>query len=226
MAACNTQHSDSSNSDEDLCSLFHIKGNRPIQVDVVLEEETITMDLDTWAAASVMSKTQYDKLLRKQVKLERTARELHTYTRETVKPIGVCKLKVEYDQQSTRMPLYVLEGNGPALFGRNWLKQIRLTWSLTHIETKLTLEQLLDRHTNVCSPGLDCLRGPKANIALKQNSQPRFWKARPVALARRPAVERELDKLKRKGGETSTLQRMGRTNRDACQEERDGPCLW
>ncbi len=72
------------------------------------------MELDTGAAVSVMSKTQYDKLLRKRVKLERTALELHTYTRETVKPMGVCKLKVEHDQQSTRMPLYVLEGNRPA----------------------------------------------------------------------------------------------------------------
>ena len=98
MAACNTELSNSSNSDEDLYSLFHIKGNRPIQVDVVLEEEPITMKLDTGTAVLVLSKTQYDKLLRKRVKLERTALELHTYTEETVKPIAVCKLKMEYDQ--------------------------------------------------------------------------------------------------------------------------------
>ena len=43
------------------------------------------------------------------------------------------------------------------------------------------------------------MSGLKAKIALKQDSQPRVWKARPVALARRPAVERELDKLGNEG---------------------------
>ena len=124
MAACNTEHSDSSNSDEDLYSQFHIKGNRPIQVDVVLEEEPTTMELDTWAAVSVISKTQYDKLFRNRDKLERTELELDTDNGETSKPICVCKLKMEYDKQSTRMPLYILKGNGPAWFGRNRPKQI------------------------------------------------------------------------------------------------------
>ena len=125
MATCNTKYSDSSKSNEDLYSLFHIKENRTIQVDVVLEEEPVTMQLDTGPAVAVMSKTQYNKLLRKRVKLQLTAQELYIYTGETVKIIDVCQLNVEYDQQSTHMPLYVLEGNGSALFGRNWLKQIR-----------------------------------------------------------------------------------------------------
>ena len=40
----------------------------------------------------------------------------------------------------------------------------------------------------------------KARISLlKSNSKPWFWKASPVALARRPLVEKELEKMAKEG---------------------------
>ena len=41
--------------------------------------------------------------------------------------------------------------------------------------------------------------GIQGKDCAKKDSQSRFWKARPVALARRPAVERELYNLQKEG---------------------------
>ena len=133
------------------------------------------------------------------MKLEKTPLKLQTYTGETIKPVGVCTVTVRYDHQVKRLSLYILEGTGPALFGRDWLKEIRLHWPLLHLETRKNLEEVLERHVEVFSPGLGRLKGLKAKIALKHDAQPRFWKTRPVALSRKPAVAHQLDKLEKEG---------------------------
>lgn len=188
-----------SNSNVPLHSLFHLKGTRPIKVDVVIESEAMTMELDTGAAVSIVSKSEYDDRLNKHVRLQETPLRLHTYTGETIRPVGVCTVDVRYDGQVKRLPLYVVKGAGPALFGRDWLDKIRLQWPLLHVETKQSLKEVLERHTDVFSPGLGRLKGIQARIALKRGSQPRFWKARPVALARRAAVDMELGRLEKEG---------------------------
>ena len=58
---------------------------------------------------------------------------------------------------------------------------------------------MLDRHAAVFSDELGRLLNIKARIQLKEDPKPRFWKARPVAFARKPAVERGLDQLEEEG---------------------------
>lgn len=79
MAASNTGHSDTSNSDDDIYSLFHIQGNDTIKVEVVVEQSPITMEIDTGAAVSVISGEEYDRWLKKHVQLKRTPLELHMH---------------------------------------------------------------------------------------------------------------------------------------------------
>ena len=136
------------------------------------------------------------------MKLQRTSLQLHTYTGETIKPVGICNVAVtllRYDGQVKQLPLYVLKGAGPALFGRDLLDVIRLQWPLLHVQTKQSLQEILERHAEVFPPGLGRLKGIKAKISLNHDRQPRFRKPRPVALARRPAVDIELDKLEKEG---------------------------
>ena len=177
----------------------HTKSDKkPIVIDVTVEGETIPMELDTGSAVSVISEAKYQKWL-SHVPLQDTSLKLHTYTGESVTPIGVLYGRVQYGSQEATLPLYVTKGTRPTLLGREWLHSIQLNWPLMHLETQQGLQDVLNRHTAVFSDELGQLKGIKARVQLKENSTPRFWKARPVALARKPAVERGLDALEAKG---------------------------
>ena len=112
-----------------------------------------------------------------------------------MKPLGVLSVRVRYGQQSKHLQLYMMKGNGPALLGREWLLSIRLNWPLMHLETQSGIRDVLDRHAAVFSGKLGRLVNIKARIQLIEEPKPRFWKARPVAFARKPAVERGLDQF-------------------------------
>ena len=43
------------------------------------------------------------------------------------------------------------------------------------------------------------MKNIQARIQIKENAQPRFWKARPVALTRKPAVDEALRELEAEG---------------------------
>jgi len=36
---------------------------------------------------------------------------------------------VQYGDQNKQLPLTIVEGNGPSLLGRDWLRHIRLDWA-------------------------------------------------------------------------------------------------
>ena len=52
---------------------------------------------------------------------------LKTYTNEIVSVLGEIDVKICHDKQNT-LPLIIVTGSGPALFGRNWLSKIMLDW--------------------------------------------------------------------------------------------------
>ena len=42
--------------------------------------------------------------------------------------VGEMKVEVSYGEQNAKLSLYVVEGQGPSLMGRDWIRQIRLGW--------------------------------------------------------------------------------------------------
>ncbi len=120
---------------------------------------------------------------------------LKTYTGEVVSPVGVIKVKVKLNKQKVKLPLYVVEGSAPPLFGREWLKKIRLNWHEIKSVNKDTLQTVLSKHKNVFRKGLGLLKGIEATVSLKPQSQPRFCQARNVPYALKPKVEAEINRL-------------------------------
>ena len=108
-------------------------------------------------------------------------------------------MEVRYEQQKLSLPLVVVEGNGPCLFGRQWLEKLRLNWQSINSVRSQTLENVLDRHQDVFKSELGTLKGYKAQIIVNKDTQPRFCKARPVPYAMRKMVEEELERLESEG---------------------------
>ena len=92
----------------------------------------------------------------------------------------------------------MVEGRGPSLIGRNWLKCLRLDWAAIHRLCD-PLEELLRKRATMFKDELGTSQGYKAKIYVNAEIRPLFCKARSVPYAVRSLVEEELDRLVQQG---------------------------
>ena len=107
-------------------------------------------------------------------------------------------MKVTYQDQTTKLPLQILKGNRPNLFGRNWLKNIKLNWGSIE-KISCDLNSMLSRHQSVFKDELGTMQGVKAKLFVKPESKPKFFKPRQVPYALKRGIEQELDRLENIG---------------------------
>ena len=112
----------------------------------------------------------------------------------------------------TNFPLYVIAGDGVNLLGRNWLSEVKLDWAilLNRCKEKLNnisrtddisekLEIFVKNYREIFSSELRTIKGVKAKINIKANSQPKFMKARGAPFAMKETVEAEIDRMEKDG---------------------------
>ena len=109
--------------------------------------------------------------------------------------MGCFDSQVRYKSQIAKLPIIVVEGSGPDLLGRNWLKQLVLDWHEIHHVYADSMQTVLNKHPTVFQDGLGKLNNFEAKIWVEPTAQPRFCKARTVPLAMRGKVEEELQRL-------------------------------
>ena len=68
--------------------------------------------------------------------------------------IGQVEVEVCYEGQRVKVPLLAVKGEGPSLFGRDWLTKIRLDWGAINTVKCRTLTSVLERYSSVFEPGL------------------------------------------------------------------------
>ena len=178
----------------------------PYVVEVLLNEESVKMEVDTGAAMSVIGEDTFKALKKKhpQLKLNETKVRLHTYTGEQVKVTGQVKMFVKYEEQEAVLPVLVIQGKGPNLIGRNWLQEIKLNWrnifqlKKAHTNTH-RVEELVQKYEEVFQKGLGTFTGPMAKIHVAADAKPIYCKARPVPYSLKKKVEEELERLQAEG---------------------------
>ena len=139
---------------------------------------------------------------------------LSTYTGETVRPLGEAHVKVEYMGSQHTLPLLIVHEGTGALFGRNWLTDVKLDWKnlpglnhvgplpcrpSTHPETlgNQTLASVLEKYSELFQPQLGCYTGDP--VVLNESKEAKFHKARPVPYALQSKVESALLKMEKDG---------------------------
>ena len=187
--------------------------NDVIWVDVKVENQPLSMELDTGSAVSILPHDIFVERFRDK-KLEKTSTVLKTYTGEQIVPLGCLSVQpfCEHLDQSCILPLYVVQTKGPVLMGRDWLHKLRLDWKTIKLlkfsdpshensgaTTQEKLKNLLDTYAEVFDDKLGTLKSAKAKITLKEGSQPQFRKARQVLYSLRPKVEKEPKRLQSEG---------------------------
>jgi len=158
----------------------------PLTVELEVNSKKLSMEIDTGA---VISLTTYRKLF-SNVKLSRSTLRLRT-------------VEVRYGSQGDVLSLAVVEGDGPSLFGRDWLGHVTLDWKtigLSMLDSGLTqVEALKGKYKELFSPGIGTLKHFKARITVKNGARPVFHRPRSVPFALKAAIETELDCLEAAG---------------------------
>ena len=190
-------------SDEEELPLLNIQTVQPttargaLLVRVKVEGKPLTLELDTGASVSLMSEGTWKKLFPDQ-QLPPSPVRLRTYTGERITVCGQKTLSVEYEGVTHKLPLVVVEGNGPSLFGRNWLEKVNLDWGQIHA-VQNELQQILQKHQSLFKEELGTVKGVTARLELKPDARPKFCKARIVPYALKEAIEQDLARLERLG---------------------------
>ena len=169
-AAAKAHHLTTANSEpEEEIPLFDLgKGHSaPITVDVELNGVPVSMELDTGAAVSVMSQQQ-QQVLFPQAQFQPSKVILRTYTAQSVGMAGTLPVHVVYGEQEQDPSLVIVQGNGPGLFGRDWLSNIGLKWpSIAYQKVgNLKLEEVLQQFEEVFWEELGIAQTPPVHLTV------------------------------------------------------------
>ena len=185
---------------------------KPCVVDVQLGKAQVNckMEVDTGASRSTVSKRVYDSVL-SDYPLQHPGVILRNYSGEKIPVVGKISVPVKYDTQEEILDLIVVEGNLPALFGRDWLSRIKLDWknmfgvkeevaenkfSVPKSETfSAEFNSLLEKHKELFSSHGSGIKGFIGSLKLKEGAKPVFMKDRPVPYSLVEKVEKEYDRL-------------------------------
>ena len=106
-----------------------------------------------------------------------------TYSGESIEVLGETDVTVSYEQQQAQLPLIVVRGTGPSLFGRNWLAKIRVNWeSIYKVHADDALAKVLTTHKKVFEEGLGKLKGYTAKIHVIRELHPAFVRPDPFPM--------------------------------------------
>ena len=118
---------------EDPCeaeyTLFPVQNNdyKPLQTTMMVEGHSLTMEVDTGAAVSLVSEeTVNSSPFLMCLPLQQSNVALRTCTGQTVSVLDQLLVKVQHDEAQKTMPLQVVKGSSTTLLGRDWLQRFQL----------------------------------------------------------------------------------------------------
>ena len=176
--------------------------SKPLKTTVVVENQTLEMQVDTGASVSVITYDCYCKTWKKGSRpaLKPSRVRLKGYSGNEVKVKGECTVIVSSQGTELSLPLIVVDTVGPNLLGLDWLAKIPLDWKeLFCLRTQEKLGELLDKYSDVFADELGTIKGVSAQIHLEAGAKPVFCRHRPVPFAYKPKVDEELDRLESLG---------------------------
>lgn len=191
-------YTSASDVEEDMYHLC-LNGYRPVSLSLCLDNKVINMEVDTGSAVSCISKGTYDKYFCHRP-IEPFGLILKCYDGSRIKPLGVIRPEVRYENRTKSLELFVIDGGTTSLLGRQWLTELGVQIPVFHSEsTNEDLCTLLDRYKELFSGGLGRFTGGRATLRVREGATPVFCRARPLPYALRERVEAELDEMVRSG---------------------------
>ena len=132
-------------------SLYEVKSGGKygeITVNASVENQEMTFALDTASAVSIIGEDDYRRYF-PDFKLREAQINLKSYTGHKVDLLGEINIHVKYGNQEKQLPLVIAKGLRTPLFGRTWLKAIRIDWESVFAVHATSLDLLLHEYQSV-----------------------------------------------------------------------------
>ena len=153
---------------------------KPIVITVNVNGTDILMEVDTGASLSVISEQTFKAIVSPTDELQATSITLTTYSGQNLHILGIYDIQVGYKSQSQTLPLVVVQGHGPSLFGRNWLEKIKIDWNSIYSVQEQSISSLINKYNSLFSDSLGFLQDATAKLYVNTKAVPKFFRARPV----------------------------------------------
>jgi len=143
------------------------RSNDKFMIDVSIEEKSLSMELDTGAALSSISYNDFKSLGLHDKRLFKTGVEMKTYTGEIIKPMGVAFVNCQYRNYNFHGKKYVLRQRVEPIFGREWLREVKMDWADTkqvELESSKQLDELLSAYKEIFKPEIGLIPTEKGHI--------------------------------------------------------------
>ena len=194
--------------DSDVYNSYYVDPNHrrgaqydpPVLLEVQLNGRRAQMELDTGASASVMGEAMFWNVFGEAAPLRASECSFKTYTGEKIHVLGVADVDVAVEEVVTeKLPLVIVQGRGPGLIGRNWIRRIKFPWSKLLGEEQVRCLYADNLYNYIFKEEVCCYNDGKGNHFIDESAKPRFFKARPVPLSLQDKMDRKLDRLESQG---------------------------
>ena len=167
------------------------------------------MEVDTGAAVSIVPIGK----LKAGARVRPSTKRLKSATGQLPPLAGESTVRVQVENTTKVLTVYVAQSECPSLFGRDWISVFfENQWmrrlvnhsvvnAITQEESKpAELKRILEKYAqSVFKPGLGQLKGITAQLKTKPECQPKFYKPRPVPYALKPKVEETIERMVAEG---------------------------
>lgn len=187
--------------DVDECTMWSLRtaGPGPMQIEAIVNDVPLVMELDTGTSVSIIGEPKFNAIF-PGTSLEPSEERLKSYSGELSVVLGKITAADKVGTRESTLPLFVVKGTCPTLLGRDWMEAFKITILKPEgVNAISSVTSLVEQFSEVFAETLGTLEGVSANIALKEASKPKFFKARPVPFALRDRVEEELQRMQREG---------------------------
>jgi transposase InsO family protein len=187
-------------SDEDVFNIeLASKGNKPYFLRVAIEDHQVDCEVDTGSRISAISEYLYNKTFSNKCIISDDLM-LRCYSGLRIESLGYILVKVRLgDVLANNLKLYIIKNGSCPLLGREWIRALNIKQII--INQLLTEDSSVSRLTaEFPQVFTDRLGEGKKLLQLQlTDSEPVYVRARPVPLALRSRVERELERLEKEG---------------------------
>ena len=115
-------------SQDAVCSTSDCCGDvAPVKADIIVNGKTINFVIDTGAHKTIIPESVYRKQYA-DIPLKRSNVKLKSYSKNNIPVLGEMTAEVQYEGEKYTLPLIVAKGENISLFGRSWMKVIKLNW--------------------------------------------------------------------------------------------------
>ena len=187
-------------SDWPMFTVSH-SSKRKVLVSLNINNIPCKLELDTGASVTVIPENMWRDQLGS-VPLQESDVTLKSYSGHDIPVVGESTVHVRYNDQEAHLPVIITKGDGVALMGRDWLSTLKLNWKeISQVYQtnfpKPKLEDWVQQYPALFDGTLGTIKGVTAELMVKENATPQYFKPRPVPYALRDKVAAELSRLEK-----------------------------